>query len=74
MKLSLYLSEQSIGYQISLLQKIGSCQADLQQFEASISSYRKALELVEKSYDEQNERFISYHKIRGYHAQHCDKL
>ena len=63
MKLSLYLSEQSIGYQISLLQKIGSCQADLQQFEASISSYRKALELVEKSYDEQNEKFISYHTL-----------
>ena len=58
----MYFSEQSIGYQISLHLKIGSCQADLEQFEASISSYRKALEIYEKFekfFDDQNETIIS---------------
>ena len=53
MKRSLYFSEQSIGYKRSLQQIIGSCQIDLAQFEASMVSYRKALELVDQSFEDQ---------------------
>ena len=67
-KLSLYFSGQSIGYHRSLQQMIGSSQIDLEQFEASIASYRKALELVEKSSEDQNAKDINKGDIMQYMA------
>ena len=47
---------------------IGSSQLDLEQFEASIASYRKALELVEKSSEDQNAKDINKGDIMQYMA------
>ena len=59
MKLSSHFSEQGIGYQRSLQQIVGFCQIILEQFEAGILSYFKALELIEKSPEDQDTKDIN---------------
>ena len=54
-----YLSDEIIDYKRSFQQTIGDCQQDLEQFEASIVSYEKALELADSSSDDENSKNIN---------------
>ena len=59
MKLPFYFSGQNIGYQRFFQQTIGDCQRESEQFEASIVSYKKALELVDSSSGDENSKNIN---------------
>ena len=59
MKLTFYFSGQNIGYQRFFQQTIGDCQRESEQFEASIVSYEKALELADSSSGDENSKNIN---------------
>jgi tetratricopeptide (TPR) repeat protein len=51
-----YLSDEYIDYKRSFQQEVGDCQNYLEQFEASIVSYKKALELADSSSGSENSK------------------
>ena len=53
-----YLSDKNIYYKRSFQQTIGDCQRKSEQFEPSIVSYKKALELADSSSDDENSKNI----------------